>query len=112
MKKEISKFIFVISIAIIFIYFLVKKDLINLKILKGIITEKYNYIIVSSIFYILALAINALRFKYILNKFNIPLNYEKVFSFHIISIFFHNFYHSILFFLRDLKFTLFLNIMI
>ena len=88
MKKEISKFIFVISIAIIFIYFLVKKDLINLKILNGIITEKYNYIITSSIFYILALAVNALRFKYILNKFNIPLNYEKVFSFHIISIFF------------------------
>lgn len=90
-EKEISKFIFVISVSTIFIYFLVKKDLINFNILKSIVTEKYNYIIVSSIFYILALAVNTLRFKYILNKFNIPLNYEKVFSFHIISIFFSQF---------------------
>ena len=91
MKKDIAKFAVVVSISLIFIYFLIKKDLINFNILKSIIIDKYIYIIISSIFYILALLVNTLRFKYILNKFDIPLNYEKVFSFHIISIFFAQF---------------------
>ena len=91
MKKDIAKFAVVVSISLIFIYFLIKKDLINFNILKSIIIDKYIYIIIYSIFYILALLVNTLRFKYILNKFDIPLNYEKVFSFHIISIFFAQF---------------------
>jgi uncharacterized membrane protein YbhN (UPF0104 family) len=87
MKKNIIKHIALISITLFFLNYLIKNQLISLELLQLVITEKYPYLAISCLFYFSALLTVALRFQYVLKKFKIKINFDKIFAIQSLSLF-------------------------
>lgn len=103
MKIKLLRFFLFIYITFFLINYLIKGNILNLNLLKISLIENKELILLSFLFYIMAIFTNALRFKYVLNKFNIKINFQQIFSAQILGIFFGQFLFLSGFFIEAIK---------
>lgn len=87
MKKKI-KFFFFFCILVAPIGYLYYSNLINLKEIETLIKEKYNFILLSLVFYFLSLCVSIFRYQYILKKFEVKVKFKILFQIQVVCTFF------------------------